>query len=774
MSGINHTHGSNRRFSFHCSALNPAILLEVASFEGEESLAGLYRFELLLVSSNTDIDERMLIGAQATFRMNDGMTGGEDACYTGIVENFEYVQQITDRAYYKAALAPRLWRLGQFYLTEVYLDKTPLEIIDLVLQGAGLNHNEYDLRIANKDKFPRRKFIFQFQETYLDFLSRYCERLGIYWWFEYQQNKETLVFGNHIRSHDSRALQLIYQTAGELDAVATDTRRVQSLNLKLQSLPQRITVMDHYYKRATQQIKGTAVVDPFGTGEVTYYGLHINTNEAAQSLAKIRAEGLICRSRLFSGESTATGLRCGGFIELSGHNRSSFNQQYLLTKVFHKGAQSGLLLDGLTVATATARTEQDFYKASFSAIPADVPFRPEIIHPWPSIEGSLTAYIDAEGSGQYAELNENGEYKVQLPYDITEKSDAKASAWIRMATPYAGDGYGMHFPLHKGTEVLLSFHNGNPDEPVILGAVYNSITANVVTNENQTQSMIRTAGGNQLTLEDRQDNQQIALYSPTAKTMLRLGDTGQGAASLHEPATTSPTASSVNAATDLYVETQVTDDLKNAEDTKTGIFLQTHGDWNSTVNNWISSAQTHTQTIYGPSTTQVHGKQTGKVWGQQMNVIWGQQTNMVGGQVSNITLGGQADINTPLHDELTLGAHNEAVLGLHFELHIGAHIEKEGIHLEDADAEIAAIHSEISTINAKVTNIEIDVMNQGAVIGELDLEIKDTQTAIEKADARLSSTSASIEQVDTRVTQMVSAVIEQSILLQSGTFITTP
>ncbi|QFY44502.1 type VI secretion system tip protein VgrG [Candidatus Methylospira mobilis] len=753
MSDISHTHGSNRRFSFHCSELDPATSLEVARFEGEESLAGLYRFELLLVSSNTDIDERMLIGAQATFRMNDGVAGGKDTCYTGIVENFEYMQQIAGRAYYKAALTPRLWRLGQFYLTEVYLDKTPLEIIDLVLQGAGLNHNEYDLRLANKDKFPKRKFIFQFQETYLDFLSRYCERLGIYWWFEYQQNKETLIFGNHTRSHDSRALQLIYQAAGELDAVTTDTRRVQRLNLKLQSLPQRITVMDHYYKRATQQIKGTAVVDPFGTGEVTYYGLHINTNEAAQSLAKIRAEGLICRSRVFSGESTATGLRCGGFIELSGHYRSSFNRQYLLTKVSHKGAQSGLLLDGLTVPAETARPEQDFYKASFSAIPADVQFRPEIIHPWPSIEGSLTAYIDAEGSGQYAELNEHGEYKVQLPYDITEKSDAKASAWIRMATPYAGDGYGMHFPLHKGTEVLLSFHNGNPDEPVILGAVYNSITANVVTNENQTESVIHTAGHNSIALRDLEGKQGIHLFSPTANTKVSFGAPPAVAQSVGANASGSWTdGNNSGTYTDNDGNLTITTTPPKTHTGPCGVSYVTEGSYSVEAENYLSN-------IHGSSTSNIAGAYTFTVEGLSTSAYVGAYSTWYGGLYSELYLGAKLSTQIGLVTNFGVSAVmnicssftinqtnelNHSLISLSDEemkvLKTGVQVmENQVAEVKTAEMELKAINTDIKTIKTALKDTDLSLESGYVQLKTLKILQEEAEAKLESANVAVSS-----------------------------------
>ncbi|WNV03604.1 phage baseplate assembly protein V [Candidatus Methylospira mobilis] len=125
-----------------------------------------------------------------------------------------------------------------------------------------------------------------------------------------------------------------------------------------------------------------------------------------------------------------------------------------------------------------------------------------------------------------AELNQYGEYKVQVPFFMTQKAAYHGSAWIRMATPYAGSDHGMHFPLLKGTEVLLSFVNGDPDQPVIMGAVPNSINPNVVTNANQKQSRIRTAGGNEITLHDEEGKQHMLLKTPSGNTWMRMGSRG--------------------------------------------------------------------------------------------------------------------------------------------------------------------------------------------------------------------------------------------------------
>jgi type VI secretion system secreted protein VgrG len=718
MSGITHTQGFNRRFSFQCEELGSSTALEVVSFEGEEAMAGLYRFELLLVSPDNDIDERKLVGQQGVFRLNDGVAGGQDTCYSGVVESFEQMHQITGWTFYKAVLVPRLWRLGQYYLTEVYLDKTPLELLDLIMEGAGLTHNEYDLRLANKDEFPKRKFIFQFQESYLDFLSRWCERLGIYWWFEDSHGIETAVFGNNVRSHDNQVLQLAYQRAGELDALVTGKRRVQSFNLTVQSLPKRITVMDYYYKRASLKIKGSAPVDERGIGEVTYYGLHINTNEAAQALATIRAEGLICRSRQFIGESTATGLRCGFFMELTGHHRASFNQQYLLTRVSHHGAQSGMLLDGLGVPTADDRPCRDFYQASFCAIPADVQFRPEIIHPWPCIDGNLTAYIDAEGSGEYAELNQYGEYKVQLPYDITEKSADKASAWIRMATPYAGDGYGMHFPLHKGTEVLLSFHNGNPDDPVITGAVHNSLNANVVTDENQTQSVIQTAGGNSLEFHDTEGEQGVHFFSPTVNTRFSMG---------------APTPPIKGGGAD-----------GNEVTTVCGVNYVTEGSYSITAENYLSN-------IGGSSTSNILGAYTFTVEGLSTCAYTGMYSTAYGGFYNEVYLGMKTSTHVGVVFNFTAAAvFNYASTKIESSQ---TRLANEAALITENAVKLVQAQTEIKQATATIEACEAKFDDYGEALASGDLSMSEFQCVVKARECEINQTKAQILQAQTRIEQ---------------------
>jgi type VI secretion system VgrG family protein len=531
----------NRRFAFSCENLDKNTF-EVVRFEGEEALSTLYRFEIVLASTDDHIDASRVVNRHASFSLNDGVENGSDTIYRGLVKEFTAEEQQGSWTLYKAILVPVLAHLDAFHLSEVYLDKDKDKVLKLILKNAGIRSDYCDLRMKNEGaEIPKTVYICQYQETYFNFIARWCERLGAYWWFEDVDGMEKAVFSDTWAAHKHEALTLHYQPAGVLDAVVGQMRRVQRLVEKSQGLPKQVTLMDYNPQRAgNPDISASAIVDENGIGEIYLYGENLKNNEDAARFAKLRAEGLRCLGTQYHGSTTATGLRCGHYAEIKGHFRAACNRRFLLTAVRHRGSQSGILLD----EPSTDSTQQDdFYIAEFSGIPSDVQFRPLRQYLWPKIEGSMHAFIDAEGSGKYAELNEKGEYKVQVPFDITQKGANRGSAWVRMATPYAGSDHGMHFPLHKGTEVLLSFINGDPDQPVIIGAVPNSMTASPVVNANQSTSRIVTGGGQEISFDD-QDGDKYMLMKSNDNCWIRMGQ--RKPSSLTNPSMSSASSSSAS------------------------------------------------------------------------------------------------------------------------------------------------------------------------------------------------------------------------------------
>ncbi|AQH03003.1 type IV secretion protein Rhs [Burkholderia sp. KK1] len=513
---------ANKRFDFTSEAFG-ADKFAVVEMEGFESISQPFRFVLTLVSDDASIDFDTMLNHRASFTIY-GPEGGIRAPYHGVLAEFEQLHRADGYVFYRAVLVPRLWRLSLFRISEVYLDERPItETVRGVLETGRLNSADYEFKLTGT--YRPRTFVCQYQETYLDFVSRWLEKEGIYYYFDHSGGSDKLVVIDDKIMHDAHALPVSYRPDDALDTgLAADS--VRDFVCRQKPLPHEVVLQDYNYRKAAVQLKARATVSDSGIGEVMLYGENFRDQQEGDRYAKLRAQELICGGKAYSGEGTALGLRSGYFFTLAQHYRDDFNGRYLVTEVHHEGSQAGALLNGVSSPYSDgARGGEIVYRNSFRAIPAATQFRPERVTAKPRVAGTMNATIDSEGDGQYAELDEYGQYKVQLPFDKTDKNANKSSARLRMATPYAGTDHGMHFPLHKDAEVLLSFIDGDPDQPVIVGSLANSENANIVTQTNAHANEIKTAGGNHLYLGDSAGKEAIWLHSPFHNSSIGIGST---------------------------------------------------------------------------------------------------------------------------------------------------------------------------------------------------------------------------------------------------------
>lgn len=515
---------ANRRFDFRSDACADDTFA-VVRMSGHEAISRPYRFELVLVSDDARLDLDAVLAASAHFKILAPDDSSRATPYAGMLAEFDQLHQVGGFTFYRAVLVPRLWQLSLYRNSEVYLhEQTIPEIIEGLLKGARLHAaadggGDYQLRLTGS--YRARSYVCQYQETPLDFISRWMEKEGIYYHFEQAEGRERLVLLDDRIQQPPQALAVNYRPADELDTgLAPDS--VQAFVCRTRPLPARVVLQDFNHRRASLPLVVSADVSASGLGEEMIYGENFRTPEEGERYARIRAQELQCGARVFSGEATAVGLRAGGFMDLAHHYRADFDGRYLVTEVTHEGSQAGALLAGMKTPY-NEREGQIAYRNSFAALPAAVQFRPARRTAKPRVAGTMNATIDAEGSGEYAELDAHGQYKVQIPFDRTDKGAAKGSAPVRMATPYAGSDHGMHFPLHKGAEVLLSFADGDPDQPVIVGAVPNSLNESVVNQANPHDHLITTRGGNQLHMNDTKGKEVMWLSSPFHDSSIGIG-----------------------------------------------------------------------------------------------------------------------------------------------------------------------------------------------------------------------------------------------------------
>ena len=200
----------------------------------------------------------------------------------------------------------------------------------------------------------------------------------------------------------------------------------------------------------------------------------------------MRAEEQLVGRETFTGKTSLRGVQPGSWFELEHHPNPDLNQRYVVTSTRE------MMDDGHT------------YVCEFTAIPFSVTYRPPRTVRWPRIEGLVNAIVDGDSGNRStaAPLDDAGRYRVLLPFDEAAADGGRASRLVRRVQPSAGAGYGMHFPLHIGTEVAVGHVNGDPDRPMIVGAVPNASTQSPVSGANAPQSRISTGSGLVFELDD--------------------------------------------------------------------------------------------------------------------------------------------------------------------------------------------------------------------------------------------------------------------------------
>ncbi|MCR5220360.1 MAG: type VI secretion system tip protein VgrG, partial [bacterium] len=342
-----------------------------------------------------------------------------------------------------------------------------------------------------------------------DYILWRMEEQGAYFFFAPDGDK--IIFADSPQSHGAPSITVSYSPATGLEGEKRE-EVLTAFTMARTPLPRRVVVRTYDWKDPLKVVLGMADVAVGGMGDVYLTSENVESDAEAERIAKIRAEELICRSRQFSGAGAVPLLRPGLVFTLERHYNPAFNRGYMVTEITHEGGQEAFLSLGLGIPLRDA-AEHLFYRNSFSCIEDDQPYRPARTAPRASIPGVIRAFVDGAGSGARAEMDEYGRYKLIFPFDVSGRKAGNASCWVRMAQPQVGMDHGMSFPLLPGAEVTVAFLNGNPDRPVITGALPNGETGAITGQGNVNFSGIRTPGGNQITFNDTDNKQGISLLS---------------------------------------------------------------------------------------------------------------------------------------------------------------------------------------------------------------------------------------------------------------------
>ncbi|MCI0694179.1 type VI secretion system tip protein VgrG [candidate division KSB1 bacterium] len=499
------------RYFFETPALSGETL-QVVDFVGQDDISQVFRFDLNLVSKETDIDFAEVINKPATLTM---VRGDEPTKIHGLIVDFQQGGRTADWVAYRAALVPRLWLLALNYQSRVFQNMTVEEIITQILKDAGFASD--DFRFSLKASYKPREYCVQYRETDLNFISRLMEFEGMYFFFEHGDDRETMVIVDD-RSENPMIdgeSAISYSTGGGLVAKG-EQETVSDFVCREKIVTGKVVLKDYNYRTPETALKSESQLNGDMPGMYYEYGQHFKDSSEGDRLAKVRNEEIECTRRVMTGASNCVGLRSGFKFSLKEHYRSDLDGDYLLTHVNHFGSQgAGMGMGG-----------EATYRNDFTCIPADVQYREPRLTPEPRIPGIMTAKVETAG-GDYAYIDEEGKYRVKMPFDLSDKSNGSASRAIRMAQPYSGSNYGIHFPNRANTEMVWACIDGNVDRPLGLSTVPNPSNKAPSVAGNKAQCVIRTAGQNELRFDDTIGSEDIYLHGTKDWTIDITNDKNQ-------------------------------------------------------------------------------------------------------------------------------------------------------------------------------------------------------------------------------------------------------
>jgi type VI secretion system secreted protein VgrG len=482
--------------------------LAVLAFEAEEELSRPFSLEVtLVVGPDVDVDPASLIGEKAALigHLDDGTT----RYFNGIVAEVRSWEEGTDdtRRRLRLRLVPTLWKLSQRRNSRIFQKQSVQDIVKAVLGDEDEVEHRWEL-VAD---YPKLEYCVQYNETNLDFVSRLLEDAGIFYFFEHEQDKHTLVLGDDPVSFqpltgDSR---LVFREPTGMEA---EGEHVHAFGAQAEIRPGKVTLRDFNY--LTPGIDLTASAEGGGSAdtlEIYEYPGGFDAAGDGGDLAKVRLQEARVRATTAEGSGSSRRFLPGVIFELGEHPLDSLNAKYLLVSVTHRGNQEGLVTYGTSA--------KERYGNQFACIAEDIPFRPERRTPRPVIAGPQTAIVVGPKNEEIY-CDDHGRVKVQFHWDRDGDNDEKSSCWMRVSQAWAGPGWGALYLPRIGQEVVVEFLDGDPDRPLVVGAVYNGVNPPPLSlPDEKTKSTLRSAsspgsqGSNELRFEDAKGSEEIFLHA---------------------------------------------------------------------------------------------------------------------------------------------------------------------------------------------------------------------------------------------------------------------
>ncbi|MBY8141622.1 type VI secretion system tip protein VgrG [Vibrio fluvialis] len=501
------------KYQFHVEGLEDDTLV-VRGFDGQETLSSEringqlchgFRYELELASRLANLTPEMVVDkvAELTLYRDDVLVQRVN----GIVRRFTQGDTGHHHTFYSLTLVPALERLSLRHNSRIFQLNTVPEILSVLLQEMGIN----DYAFALTRDCEQREFCVQYRETDLDFLHRLAAEEGLVYSFIHEEGKHTLIFSDASESLPKLGEPIPYNT---LAGGMIESPYISALSVHTQSEVSQTALQDYSFKKPAYSFAQQAVGTEMEYQQPDYEHFdapgRYKDDVSGKAFSQIRLDYLRRNAHTATGKSNQPLLRPGVKFDLQEHLDDTLNRDWLVVSVTSQGTQPQALEEAGGNGATT-------YANQFSLIPAHRTWR-ATPQAKPQVDGPMIATVVGP-QGEEIFCDEHGRVKLHFPWDRYSNGDEHSSCWVRVSQGWAGSQYGMIAIPRIGHEVIVSFLNGDPDQPIVTGRTYHATNiAPYALPDNKTKTVLRTEthqgqGYNELSFEDQAGSEKIYLHA---------------------------------------------------------------------------------------------------------------------------------------------------------------------------------------------------------------------------------------------------------------------
>ncbi|MBX2880427.1 MAG: type VI secretion system tip protein VgrG [Granulosicoccus sp.] len=501
----------------------PDNTLLFSNMAGHERLSELFDYQLELLSPDAEIDLNELLGKDITISVDRPDFG--QRFFHGHISDGAHLGSHEGLAQYGFTVKPWLWFLTRTADCRIFQEKNVPDIVKEIFREEGFT----DFEDALTGNYEARNYCVQYRESDFDFISRLLEQEGIYYYFKHEDGKHTMVLCDNITAHQAvKGYENIPFFPGPPNPLPEmDYFDGWSFRKKVQ--PGRIATSDFNFVRPGDNMTAMSSFNANHAHDnlelFDYAGEYPAKDNGEKNrgfgerMTRYRMESLQARHEVAVAEGEVYGPGAGDLFCLVGAERPDQNREYLIIDSRFTLSQGGY--------TGGDEDATHFYNR-LEVISSQVQYRAPCKTRKPIMQGPQTAIVVGK-AGEEIWTDKHGRVKLQFHWDRYGKSDENSSCWVRVSQVWAGSQYGaIHIP-RINHEVIVEFIDGDPDQPIVTGRVYNGdneVPYDLPSNATQSGIKSRSSKGgngsnfNEIRMEDKKGQEELYIHAERNHTQV--------------------------------------------------------------------------------------------------------------------------------------------------------------------------------------------------------------------------------------------------------------